>query len=258
MKDIEADIVIRPDFKAVALPPRRIPAGLEVKVKAKLQDLLLRGIIEVSDHFSPWQSPLVVAQKKSGDVRICVDLRMLNHGVLRQPQPFPSFEELSAKFFGANRFSVLDVQDAFHQVALGETSRDFTTFATADGAYRYTRLPFGLSSAPELFQRVMKFVLRGLTGVIWYLDDIIIFGSDDHDRNLLAVLQRLEEYGVRLNTAKCKFDMEEVTFIGYHISAHGICPSPEKVEALRNCRPPTNKSEAASFLGLVSYVGHCL
>ena len=151
------------------------------------------------DDFSSWQSPLVVALKKSGEVRICVDLRQLNRAVQRQPNPFPSFEDLSTKFCGAKRFSILDIKDAFHQIALAKQYRHYTTLATMKGVYRYTRIPFGLASAPVLFQRVMRYVLRGLRGILIYLDNIVVFGIDQeaHDSKLFAVLHRLEEYCIR-------------------------------------------------------------
>lgn len=204
-----------PTVPPVGQPPRKIPVALEETVDEKLRDLLHGDIIERSESFSPWQSPLVIVYKKSGDIRLCVDLRKVNRAILRQPQPFPTFEEVSVRFYGACLFSRLDIEQAFHQVELDPDCRDVTTFNTSRGTFRFKRLTFGLTHAPELFQRIMEFVLRDLQGVVVYIDDIIVFGKDEeeHDNNLNAVLERLDEFNVRINTAKCEFRKTSIDFL---------------------------------------------
>lgn len=135
MKGILAQIPMNPDVAPMAQPARKIPIALEEQIGEQLRDLLRRGIIERSPHFSPWQSPLVVVMKKSGDFRICVHMRSVNKGVLRQPYPFPSFEKLTAQFHGSRIFSKLDIAQAFHQVELDPESRDVTTFVTSMGTF---------------------------------------------------------------------------------------------------------------------------
>lgn len=258
MRGVKVSIQLKDGAKPVARRGRRIQAPLEEQLVVKLKKAEEDGIIEKSDSFSGWQHALVVAFKKSGEPRICVDLRPLNTYVVRQPHPFPSFEEMSNFFSGATVFSKLDIQDAFHQIELDEGSRDLTTFTSSIGTYRYCRLPFGLSSAPELFHRIIGQKLAGLHNVINFLDDVMVVGAtlEDHDRALAAVLQRFDWARIRLNLNKCELRKSDLEFLGYKISAAGIAPSPSKVEALKNCRPPQTKLEAQSFLGLVSYVGH--
>ena len=121
---------------------------------------------------------------------------------------------------------------------------------------RYKRLLFGINAASEIFQNAIEELLTGLPGCKNISDDIIVFGKDqeDHDKNLRGVLQRLQEYNVRLNKDKCSFSKTEVMFYGHVFSAEGIKPDPKKVEAIKSASPPQNASEVKSLLGMAQYV----
>lgn len=116
---------------------------------------------------------------------------------------------------------------------------------------------FGVSSAPELFQKVMETVVAGLEGIVVYLDDAIVFGStvEEHDRRLQALLDRLNSYDILLNLQKCKFGVKELEFLGHELSVNGIRPTENRVKAIQQFRAPANVAELRSFLGLVTYVG---
>lgn len=116
---------------------------------------------------------------------------------------------------------------------------------------------FGISCAPEIFQKTMESILAGLEGVIIYLDDIVIYGSSkaEHDRRLQAVLKRLDEYGVLLNHQKCIYGVKELEFLGHILSEKGVCPTEGRVDAIKNFREPKTVAELRSFLGLITYVG---
>lgn len=116
---------------------------------------------------------------------------------------------------------------------------------------------FGISCAPELFQKVMDTIVAGLEGVVVYLDDILIFGSSqkEHDDRLEALMNRLKEYGVLLNLDKCLFNVGKLDFLGHELSPEGIKPMKNRVLAIQQFREPANAAELRSFLGLVTYVG---
>lgn len=122
---------------------------------------------------------------------------------------------------------------------------------------RYKRLMFGVSSAPELFHKVMETVVAGLDGVVVYLDDAIVFGStvEEHDRRLQALLDRFKSYDILLNFQKCQFSVKELEFLGHELSVNGIRPTESRVKAIQQFRAPANVAELRSFLGLVTYVG---
>lgn len=184
IKDVLGTIPLANDATPVAASARKIPLAYEEIVKERLVALEEKGIISRSTSVSAWQSPLVVVFKSSGEPRICVDLRAVNKSVIRQPYPFVSFEQLSARFTGATVFSKIDIVDAFHQIELAERDRHITTFMSTFGTFQYDRLAFGLANAPELFQRVMRHILEGLRNVESFMDDIIAYGKDqkEHDR----------------------------------------------------------------------------
>ena len=128
------------------------------------------------------------------------------------------------------------------------------------GLYRYTRLPFGVASAPAIFQRTMDQLLNGLTGVRCYLDDIIITGksTEEHLNHLSQVLEQLQNKGFRLKKDKCHFLQSSVEYLGHVIDTNGLHTTPTKQQAIAEARAPTNTSELRSFLGLVNYYGRFL
>ena len=132
---------------------------------------------------------------------------------------------------GSTIFSNLDVKEAFHQLELDEQSRDITMFVCHRGLFRYTSLIYGISSAPEKYQKVISTdVLRGLNGVANISDDLVVHGKglEEHDKNLFALLERLKQKRITLNKAKCHFRLPKLTFSGYNLGKEGISQSEEK------------------------------
>ena len=257
LRDYELKLNIDDSVKPVAQPVRRIPFGVREKVERKLDELLESGIMEeVPEGPTGWVSPLVVIPKADGDIRICVDMRCANQAIVRERQPIPTIEEVLHDLNGSTVFSRVDLKWGFHQILLAEESRHVTTFVTHRGLYRYTRLMFGVTSAPEKYQQIIRDVLRGCEGVANIADDLIIHGrgEEQHDKRLLAVLDRLKETGLTLNEDKCEFRLPRLTFFGHEVTRTGIEPSEEKVAAIRQAGPPQNASEARSFLGLAQFV----
>ena len=145
------------------------------------------------------------------------------------------------------------MSQAYQQIPLDQESRKYVVINTHRGLFQYNRLPFGVSSAPGIFQRVMESVLAGLPGVIVYLDGILITGSsgEEHLATLEKVLQHLKEAGLRLKRKKCVFMAASVTYLGHRIDAQGLHPILEKVKAIQEAPTPRNVSELKSYLGLL-------
>ena len=178
------------------------------------------GVISKVDSPTPWCVGMVVVQKKSGAVRICVDFRPLNESVLCEVHPLPTVEETLGQLFGAKVFSKLDANCGFWQIPLEESCRHLTAFITPFGRYMFNKLPFGISSAPEYFQKEMSKVLAGILGVLCHIDDILISGSNqqEHDARLQEVLERIQAAGLTLNEQKCEFSRDHLTF-PYRVNA---------------------------------------
>lgn len=130
-------------------------------------------------------------------------------------------------------------------------------YFSLSGLFRYKRMVFGISCAPEMFQKVIEQILSDCPNNINFIDDIIVVGKteEEHDRCLQNVLTKLRDYGILLNQSKCAFKLSEIDFLGHRFSKQGILPSEDKVEAIRNFRNPTTGEEVRSFLGLINYVG---
>ena len=147
----------------------------------------------------------------------------------------PSVDHTLAQLSNAKIFSKLDANSGFWQIELSKQSALLTTFITPFGRYCFNRLPFGISSAPELFQKRMSITLEGLEGVTCLMDDILVHGSSqrEHDKRLIATLERLQKSHVTLNREKCVFSSNSVNFLGHVIDEQGIRPDPAKVLAIQ-------------------------
>ena len=237
-------------------PHRRIPYHTRKDVEIELKRLEDDDIIEKTDGPTPWISPIVVVPKKSGAVRICVDMREANKAVMREKHLMPTLDDLITDLNGATTFSTLDLRNGYHQLELHPSSRYITTFSTHVALYRYKRLMFGINSASEIFQNTVAELLRDLPGCRNISDDIIVYGKTvaEHNTNLTAVLDRLRTNNVRLNREKCKISRKPVTFYGHVFGAHGLRADPAKISSITEAARPANASDVRSLLGMAQYV----
>ena len=191
----------------------KIVAAVDLSLKAQYPSLFQGlgridgGVITKVNQPTEWCSNMVVVPKANGKVRICVDLSKLNESVKRERHPLPAVDQTLAQLAGARLFTKLDANSGFWQIPLAPASSLLTTFITPFGRYRFNRLPFGISSAPEHFQRRMSEALAGLAGTVCMMDDILIHGAtrEEHDQRLHEVLHRLSGLGMTLNADKCTF-----------------------------------------------------
>ena len=133
--------------------PRRVPIPLLPKVKDELQRMETMGVITKIDEPTEWCAGMVVVPKRGGKVRICVDLTKLNESVCRERHILPSVEQTLAQIGGAKHFTKLDANSGYWQIELDPESAKLTTLITPFGRFCFNRLPFGITSAPEHFQR---------------------------------------------------------------------------------------------------------
>ena len=255
-------IVTDPNVRPVADPPRRVRVHVRDKLKAKLDDLTQHGLITPVTGPTPWVSNLVVVDKPSGDIRLCLDPKSLNQAVLREHYPTPTIDEVTSRLSDAKVFSVVDASRAFWQVGLSKASADLCCFHTPLGRYRWERLPYGIKSAPEVWQRIMHELVSGLLGVEVIADDFVIYGCGptreaavrDHDKNLLAFLERARSRHLRLNPDKFRFKVSAVRWMGHVLSDKGLQVDPAKVQAITDLPVPTSVVELKRFLGMVGYL----
>ena len=205
---------------------------------------------------SEWASPIVPVPKKDGTLRICGDYKVTLNGALQVDQyPLPRPSDLFTCLTGGTKFTKLDLSAAYQQLSLDAESQKLVTINTHKGLFQFTRLPFGVASAPAVFQRTMDTVLQGIPQVICYIDDILVTGKTEaeHLYNLEEVLKRLWEHGVCLKKEKCQFLQDSVEYLGHRIDAQGVHTSEKKLKAIVEAPKPRNVQELRSFLGLLTY-----
>ena len=236
--------------------PRPIAAGLREKAKEEIDKMLASNVIEPIEKPTDWCSGLTIAPKQGGKNRMCVDLTNLNKCVKREVYPLPRISDMLSKLSEGVMFSKLDANSGFWQVRLDEKCKELTTFVTPWGRFCFNRMPFGISSAPEFFQREMEKILKGLEGIICLMDDILVYGKTvaEHWNRLHRVLRRIEKSGMTLREEKCEFGCEEVKFLGHIVSGSGIKPDPGKIKAIVEMLPPKSKKEVRRFTGMVNYL----
>ena len=224
---------------------RSVPLAIQQRVTAELDWLQADGII-VPIKVSDWATPIVPIMKKDSTIRVCGDYKLtVNQATQTEVYPFPRIDELFASLSGSTIFSTLDLSHAYNQLQLDDKAQELTTINTQKGLYKYTRLPFGVASAPAIFQRQMETLVKDLPITCVYIDDILVGGNtpQDHLNNLTAVLTRMQEAGLRLKREKCSFCVSEVEYLGHIISAEGLKPSPNKIKVIVDAPQPTKLSK---------------
>lgn len=249
---IETDPAVRP----VIHPPRRVSVPLRKKVKDELDRMERLDVIERVQEPSEWVNSLVTVVKPNGKIRLCIDPKDLNHAIKREHYPMKTIEEVISQMPNAKFFTKLDATQGYWQVRLDEESAKKCTFNSPYGRYRFNRLPFGISSAPEVFQSIMSQIFDGHEGVEVIVDDLLIWGEtqEQHDERLKQTLDRAREAGVKLNKDKCEIGVQQVTYIGHTLSSSGLKPDVNKVEAIKTMDQPTDKAAVQRFLGMATYL----
>ena len=262
----EYSIELNKDVQPVVHPPRRVPVPKKEAMKTELDKMVADKIVTPVTEPTDWVSSVLVVPKKDGSVRICLDPKDLNTAIKRSHYPLPTVEDVTSRLTNAKVFSVLDAKSGFWQVKLTENASYLTTFNTPFGRFRWLRMPFGISSAPEIWQRKMHEAIEGLQGVEVIADDFLVCGFGDtvdeavkdHDQNLTAFLQRCRELNLTLNLQKIKLRLSRVPFMGHLLTADGVVTDPNKVRAIRDMPVPTDVKSLKRFLGMVTYLAKFL
>ena len=252
-------IEVDPEVKPKQQKRRPIAIHYVDRFKAHLMELQEAGVVTgplESEDARGWISNPVITGKKwdTTKIRVNLDTTHMNDAVKTSHFPIPTVKELRHNFKGSERFSVLDLNHAFHQFEMDASSKKLFAFYTPWGLYRYNTLVMGTAPASsECHERIRK-VVEGLEGVQQIKDDLVVHGSKQtHDERLEKALQRLEEFGLTLRRDKCKMGVPEVSWFGHIFSEQGMSPDPAKVQTIKEWPAPTDKSEVKSFLQTVQF-----
>ncbi|XP_055526941.1 uncharacterized protein K02A2.6-like [Wyeomyia smithii] len=256
ISSVQARLTLKPNATPVFLRARKVPFNLKNAIDNELDKLVTEGVLTKVDN-SSWATPIVPVKKSDNRIRICGDYKQTVNPNLKVDQhPLPTVDELFASLAGGDKFSKIDLVQAYLQLEVAPEDREILTLNTHRGLYRPNRLMYGIASAPAIWQRQIEIILQGIDGVSVFLDDIKITGPNDvHLSRLEEVLRRLDQYNIRVNRAKCEFLTNKIEYCGYLIDREGIHKVQKKMDAIQFMPRPKNKDEVRSFVGFINYYG---
>ena len=224
-------------------------------LRKELDENLERGFIRAST--SPAASPVLFVRKPGGGLRFCVDYRGLNAITVKNRYPIPLIRETLDRLCRARYYTKLDIIAAFNRLRIAKGDEWKTAFRTRYGLFEYLVMPFGLTNGPASFQHYINDALRDYLDVFCtaYLDDILIYSNTlkEHKQHVRQVLQRLREFGLQADIAKCEFHVQEVKYLGLIVGTNSIRMDPCKVSAVVNWLQPKNVKDVQSFLGFANF-----
>ena len=251
----EMKLKIKPNVEPIRQKVRDFNPAMTADLNKTIDQWMAQGVIEKSD--SPWSSALVPVKKKDGTVRWCVDYRSLNKCIEGDSFPLPKIQGLLDRAGGHKFYSILDATSAYFHIRINPSSRKYTAFSTPTGLYQFTRVPFGLQTAPAVYSRFIAAALNklGTAGLNVYLDDVLLFSNKlwEHVEHLEKVLEAHAEAGIKLKPSKTSLFQSSVNYLGHLLSEDGISMIPEYVENIVNWPIPKTVKQLNSLLGFFSY-----
>jgi len=257
IKQLQARLTLKENAKPIFLKARKVPFKIIPLVEREIDRLVKDGILQETSA-AEWATPVVPVLKKDNSVRLCGDFSVtVNKQLLVDEYPLPTIDELFSSLSGGQKFSKIDLKQAYLQMEIHPADRELLTLNTHRGLYKCTRLLYGIASAPAIWQREIETVLKGIPGVSIFLDDIKITGPNDqvHLERLKEVLTRLAKFNIQINKEKSEFLKKGIHYCGYYIDKNGIHKEKSKMEAIEKMPRPKNVSELRAFLGLINYYG---
>ncbi|GET58613.1 retroviral-like aspartic protease 1 [Rhizophagus irregularis DAOM 181602=DAOM 197198] len=221
-------------------------------IKREIDKMLKEEIIQES--CSPWSSPVVIVNKKTGDKRFCIDFRKINQMTITDAYPLPRIDDLLEKFRVAKWFTTIDLASGYWQIEMKEEDKEKTAFICSQGLYEFNVMPFGLKNAPAIFQRTMNKIFKEYLDKFMnvYIDDIIIYSKDwnEHLQHIKIVLEELRKANMMLKLKKCEWAKRNVEYLGHIVGTDGLKPDEKKIEKIKNLKPPKNIKQVREINGL--------
>ena len=254
---VELELELKPGARPFAIKqPYNVHAQYYKEAMRQIDLLLTAGWIRPSK--SPWAAGITFSEKKTGGLRMCMDLRQLNLRLKDLRHGMPDITALISKFHGKNCISSLDLKSGYWNIAIAECDKQKTAFLAPDGTlYEWNRMPFGIKTAPMFFQKIMSDIFKGLAFVQVYLDDVVVLSEteSEHLDHLKIVFDRLRKYNLKMRLDKCTFAVKEIEYLGFVVDATSHRPTARYSGKILDCKVPTSKKELEAFLGLCNWIG---
>nr|AAL91598.1 Putative gag-pol precursor [Oryza sativa Japonica Group] len=258
---IEHKLMVRPDAKPVKQKLQRFALDRKQAIREELDKLLKAGFIREVLH-PKWLANPVMVRKANEKWRMCVDFTDLNKACPKHHFSLPRIDQLVDSTAGCELLSFLDAYSSYHQISMAKEDEEKTTFITPFGVFCYVKMPFGLITAGNTFQRTVQGALSDQLGnnVEAYVDDIVVKTktSDSLIDDLRETFDNLRRYRLMLNPEKCTFGVPSGKLLGFLVSGRGIEANPEKIKAIENMKSPTRLKEEAeeAFVALKRYLSN--
>ena len=251
------NIRVDPTVKPAIHARRKVPIESKEAIDKELDYLIEEEIIMEQVEPTSWVSSVTFLRKPNGEVRVCLDPSNLNKAIIREHHKPMAVEEIAYELAGATVYTKADALKAFLQIHLTQEASLLTMFNSHRGQLRFLRMPFGAKMSQDMFQLRMDAILEQCPGVIGIHNDMVIFRVDqqDHDANLINLLNICQKEGLVLNSKKLELRRERVTFFRTEYSTQGMHPDPKKVQGITEMTVPMDKQQLQSFLGMVNYMG---
>ncbi|KAE8189965.1 hypothetical protein CF335_g6486, partial [Tilletia laevis] len=248
------EIHLQPGANLQSEPPRRASPEKRAAMDNAIDQLIDWDIIEASS--SPVSFPVVMVKQQS-KWRFCVDYRRLNSDTVPDRYPLPTIDAIFHTLCGKTIFSSLDAIRGYHQLGVKTEDRWKTAFVCHRGLFQYKMVPFGLRTAPAVFQRLMDKVLGPLrwNQAVVYIDDSVIATDtmEEHLSALDTLLRSAEDVGLKFSPAKCTFAVPSLVLLGRKVSGAGVAIWQERAQAVEQLKRPTTLQELYHTLGLFGY-----
>jgi len=237
-------------------PSRRVPMKIMPKLKEQLERMVKLDKIKPCENLTEWQSNLVIIEKPDGTLRLCIDPREVNKYIVRDMYQIPTLDDIRPILANKSFYSLLDLRDGFYHCELDEKSCKLCTFSSPFGSYSFKRLSFGISMAPELFQKRMTKYFGDIEGIQIYFDDVLICANsrDEHDQIMMKVLDRARRLNIKFNPKKVQFAVKQVKYLGFIFNKQGVIPDPERIKTIKELSAPTNKKQLQYFVDMINYL----
>ena len=222
---------------------KKIPIESKAAIEEAIDYMVKQDILEPQIKLTPWVSSGTYPVKPTREVRPCLNERDLNKAITHEKHKPQTVEEIAHQLAVAVVFTKVDALKAFLQVHLTKASSKLLVTNTHKGRYQFQHMPFGAKMFQDVFQMKMDLIMEKCPGVISIHNDIVIYGTckEDHDANLIDLLNVAQLEGLVLNSRKLELKQPRVSFFRAEFSADGMHPCPKKIQGITEMTQPIDK-----------------
>ena len=256
IEGVEYEIPLIEGATPVRSQPYNTSPPQQDKIDETVDALVQCGFVEEVTGRASWASPVIMIQNNDGSWRFCVDYKRRNAQTISNAYPCPNINDALLRFRGRRVFSKFDLCKAFHNIRVKEEHKDRTTFVTKRGVYRWVVMPFGGKNAPATWARASDHVFARCKDLIKYVDDLAVASYDD-ESHIVAIEQFFEtltDANLKVKLSKCQFFRSEIQFVGHTITHNKISANRQYIDKIIKLKPPRNKAEVGSYVGIVSWL----